>query len=300
MVNFNPSLPYPPAVLAEEVKSLPLSISEIRSAYEDLHFSTLDIIFAQEMTSFDPKIDRFDNIALFKKSLVKLKAMPPEEYCFNANQIDISEERSLIATQYPFKALGQYYFWLTCLEKSAYIVDLTSEEERRKNHMQCYYPTSVGEKKSFQELTIRCEAEESLDTVPQCQIWTYQIFFKEEPCKQVKRVHFQNWPDHQASGLDDVIPLIHYLQTLEVEERQMPLIHCRAGVGRTGTLSTILAIAQLAKEQTLTSENLLPQLNALILKGRSQRSPYFVQQLSQYRMLVRLWEKIVADPDCLK
>ena len=43
MVNFNPSLPYPPAVLAEEVKSLPLSISEIRSAYEDLHFSTLDI-----------------------------------------------------------------------------------------------------------------------------------------------------------------------------------------------------------------------------------------------------------------
>jgi len=302
MVNFNPSLSTlseTQSCVKKEIAEESIDLATIHSAYRELLFKTSFISLDENIVHFDPVIDRFKDIEIFKKTLIHLSEMD-EKYCFNANQVKISSHLSLIVTQYPFREIGQYYFWQTCLQKSPYIIDLTNELEcsQVRNQMSAYYPLSVGEEKQIRHLSIVCTAKKQLGNLANCSVSTYKILSEDVLLKEVKRIHFQAWPDHEDIDLHSLLELLNFLQTLELKDEESPMIHCRAGVGRTGTLSTILSIIQ-NREILMNKDNLLTELNRLILEGRQQRSPHFVQKLTQYIMLVRFCEKIIDDPNCL-
>ncbi len=69
------------------------------------------------------------------------------------------------------------------------------------------------------------------------------------------------------------------------------MLHCSAGVGRTGTVSTAVAVLKGIKEGEITKENYLKVIDNIILKGRSDRGPLFVQKVEQYKLIIELAEE---------
>ena len=67
----------------------------------------------------------------------------------------------------------------------------------------------------------------------------------------------------------------------------IPFIHCRAGVGRTGTISTCLSVARYIDAGKLTKEeDILEVVDATIAMGRICRSALFVQTPGQYQAVL--------------
>lgn len=72
------------------------------------------------------------------------------------------------------------------------------------------------------------------------------------------------------------------------------LVHCRAGVGRSGTLTGAADVLQLYKDRKLTADNWEDQVDNCILDLRRQRSNMMVQDFSQYVALRNYAERLVA------
>jgi len=76
----------------------------------------------------------------------------------------------------------------------------------------------------------------------------------------------------------------------ELHPNKIPFFHCRAGVGRTGTVISGLVINELSKgkidKHFFESEQYtLNKLKDIVLTGRKARGPLFVQNASQFQLL---------------
>ncbi|XP_046554700.1 receptor-type tyrosine-protein phosphatase F-like [Haliotis rubra] len=67
--------------------------------------------------------------------------------------------------------------------------------------------------------------------------------------RSVIQFHFTSWPDH---GVPDTLALVHYIWLVRqtVAERDGPLlVHCSAGIGRTGTYIAVDSLIDQAREE---------------------------------------------------
>lgn len=71
-------------------------------------------------------------------------------------------------------------------------------------------------------------------------------------------------------------------------------IHCRAGVGRTGTLITALLLKEKIESGVIHKQNLDDSLIDLLLQLRHQRGPKFVENKAQLDLLRRYAESLLA------
>ena len=84
--------------------------------------------------------------------------------------------------------------------------------------------------------------------------------------KQVKHFHFTAWPDHDVPSLhDELLQFIGYVQENITQSEAPILVHCSAGVGRTGTFITLF------------------NLRAAILKGKPISIYYLVHEMREHR-----------------
>lgn len=101
--------------------------------------------------------------------------------------------------------------------------------------------------------------------------------------KDIKHIWFTNWPDH---GVPKNMTLFHAFITYVYEDMKKggnTVIHCSAGVGRTGVVYIILKLLSeplLGKQ--LNSKTVLDKIDELIIKARQYRNLLFVQSLEQY------------------
>jgi protein tyrosine phosphatase len=177
-----------------------------------------------------------------------------------------------IASQAPLKE-DLNIFWRGVFEGDYMIVDLTTlhdiqEEER-------YYPSTFEDPLNLKDFKISLIKEDGF-------FKEYSIIEKstnEE--KIIRRYHFQNWKDFSAVTvpiLDDLVKLL--------EKENNLWVHCRAGVGRTGTLITALFLKRMVEKGEITKENLDSTLLDLIVELRKQRGRCFVQQPAQLQLLL--------------
>jgi protein tyrosine phosphatase len=109
--------------------------------------------------------------------------------------------------------------------------------------------------------------------------------------------HYRYWPDGGIIGLEALDALVDYVSTYPKVG-----IHCVAGVGRTGTLTTAAFIKHLIQKGRIQeSDFTLNWLHDLVLQLRRQRSCKWVSTILQYELLYRygLWQfrKQSATPD---
>jgi len=196
------------------------------------------------------KKNRYANIAAYDHSRVKLnpiRGVPHSDY-FNANYISGYEKDAVyIASQGPIDSvLGDFWRMIWDANVSA-IVMLTNLVERGKKKCSQYWP-DMGSVE-FEEVTVNLISVESyVDYTIRCLSIT-RSGFKES--RTVYQFHYTTWPDHGIpESPTDLLNLQRKLRKTFPFSLDSPIvIHCSAGVGRTGTFIVIDAMLHLLRSQ---------------------------------------------------
>ncbi|KAM4723203.1 receptor-type tyrosine-protein phosphatase eta-like [Rhinophrynus dorsalis] len=181
--------------------------------------------------------NRYTNVLPYDHSRVKLLIQdhPTDDY-INANYIPgFNMKKEFIAAQGPLPATVQD-FWRMIWEKNiCVVVMLTRCVELGKVKCEEYWPTEQA--KEFGDLLVHLTNETVL---PDWTVRDFKVINKlSNENQQVRQYHFTAWPDHGVPKTTDV--LINFRNTLWDYVKMCPpnspvLVHCSAGVGRTGTL----------------------------------------------------------------
>ncbi|XP_074477040.1 receptor-type tyrosine-protein phosphatase H-like isoform X3 [Sebastes fasciatus] len=224
--------------------------------------------------------NRFNNVLPYDWCRVKLTSSPngSSDY-INANYMPgYNSSREYIATQGPLPSTVNDFWRMIWEQRVNGIVMVTNCTEGGKTKCQRYWPADRKPCLNGELLvTIRSEQEEPY--------WTLREFSVKHSNnsgeRTVKHFHFTAWPDHGVpQGTEALIQFRGLVRRhIEREGAGAPtVVHCSAGVGRTGTIIALdVLLQQLEKERAVG-------INGFVHKMRLSR-PHMVQTESQYVFL---------------
>ncbi|XP_031727731.1 receptor-type tyrosine-protein phosphatase delta-like isoform X20 [Anarrhichthys ocellatus] len=267
----------------------PVPISELADHTERLKAND-NLKFSQEYESIDPgqqftwensnlevnkPKNRYANVIAYDHSRVILSGIdgvPGSDY-INANYVDgYRRQNAYIATQGSLpETFGE--FWRMVWEQhTANIIMMTKLEEKSRVKCDQYWPTRGTETYGLIQVTL-------LDTV---ELATYSVrtfaLYKSgsNEKREVRHFQFTAWPDHGVP--EHPTPFLAFLRRVKAcnpPDAGPMVVHCSAGVGRTGCFIVIEAMAERIKhEKTL-------DIYGHVTLMRSQRN-YMVQTEDQY------------------
>ncbi|KAJ8731565.1 hypothetical protein PYW07_004729 [Mythimna separata] len=243
--------------------------------------------------------NRYRDIAPYDSTRVILKNGPTGDY-INASYINMEIPNSdlvltYIATQGPLSTTVGDFWQMVWESESNLIVMLTVLTERGRTKCHQYWP-KVGNipLKATNSLTILTTSEQNHGHYVR-----REMTMKENTgaCRNVTQLQYTAWPDHgvpedQAAFISftqlcsqlrkhaALIPTVVDPDEIEEERELDPpmIVHCSAGVGRTGALVLCeVALALAARRQPLYPLDLVRTM-------RAQR-PMCIQNASQYKFV---------------
>ncbi|KAM6069048.1 receptor-type tyrosine-protein phosphatase eta isoform 4-T4 [Theristicus caerulescens] len=234
--------------------------------------------FAAELAENRGK-NRYNNVLPYDISRVKLsdQGCATDDY-INANYMPgYNSKKAFIAAQGPLPNTIED-FWRMIWEKNIYsIVMLTKCVEQARTKCEQYWPDKQS--KSYGDIIVKMVSEIVLPE------WTIRDFTVEKSgtpeSHTVRQFHFTSWPDHGVPETTDL--LINFRHLVHEYSSQNPidsptLVHCSAGVGRTGTFIAIdRLIQQIEMENTV-------DVYGVVYDLRMHR-PLMVQTEDQYVFL---------------
>lgn len=260
------------------------AISTIENLWIHLKQKTQVHLEGLEFLSQDYVKHRFSNIPCPKKTAISIAG----QY-IHANKVGEGiAQRMFVASQAPL--LEDYEtFWKAIFEVGAIIVDLTTLKDQTDGDVTKYYPDELNKKMQCGSISVKL-IEGSDDT------YTYQITSTETgSVKNVKRYHYADWKDFDAVSLSTLHTLVQKVETLSPHIKDLVWVHCRAGVGRTGTLITALILKEKIEGGEINTENLVTSLETIILELRKERGSAFIQQESQLNLLCQYAHFLIAS-----
>lgn len=223
---------------------------------------------------------RFPNISCPKDTCVSV-AGSSELLYLHANHVHF-DELHLIISQYPLKS--QIPLFWRASEKACLIIDLTNDKDMQKG-LSPYAPR-LGKNWSDHEMVVDCTEKRALYGT-KAHLYTYQVKgLDSSTCGfHITRLHYEGWNDFDGINEDDLDFIIRIFKQYQKNPAKPIIIHCRAGVGRSGTISVSYAIALLIEQGKVDASNLMDHICRLILEGRGQRGAGFVQTPEQLQSI---------------
>ncbi|XP_067605100.1 receptor-type tyrosine-protein phosphatase eta isoform X2 [Pseudorca crassidens] len=247
--------------------------------YEDLKLVGISLPkYAAELAENRGK-NRYNNVLPYDISRVKLSvhAHSTDDY-INANYMPgYHSKREFIATQGPLPNTLKD-FWRMVWEKNVYaVVMLTKCAEQGRTKCEEYWPSKQAQ--DYGDITVAMTSEIVLPE------WTIRDFtvqnIQTSESHTLRQFHFTSWPDHGVPDTTDLLINFRYLvrDYMKQSPPESPiLVHCSAGVGRTGTFIAIdRLIYQMEDENTV-------DVYGIVYDLRMHR-PLMVQTEDQYVFL---------------
>ncbi|XP_019717483.1 receptor-type tyrosine-protein phosphatase delta-like isoform X15 [Hippocampus comes] len=275
----------------------PVPISELADNIERLKAND-NLKFSQEYESVDPgqqftwensnlevnkPKNRYANVIAYDHSRVILsgiEGVPGSDY-INANYIDgYRRQNAYIATQGSLPETFGDFWRMVWEQHTANIIMMTKLEEKSRmpsyffSKVKCdqYWPTRGTETYGLIQVTL-------LDTV---ELATYSVrtfaLYKSgsNEKREVRHFQFTAWPDHGVP--EHPTPFLAFLRRVKAcnpADAGPMIVHCSAGVGRTGCFIVIDAMAERIKHEKAVD------IYGHVTLMRSQRN-YMVQTEDQY------------------
>ncbi|XP_031348305.1 receptor-type tyrosine-protein phosphatase delta-like isoform X2 [Photinus pyralis] len=178
--------------------------------------------------------NRYNNLIAYDHTRVKLQKLEGDEFSdyINANYIEgYKTSNGYIATQGP-KPTTVVDFWRMIWQENVnYIVMLANVIEGGKKKTEQYWP-NLGESLVYGDVQIDYLHSE---IYADYEYRTFAVQCKNEE-RTVEQLHFVSWPDHGVPLYSQsLVPFLRKLLTIP-QGKAPVVVHCSAGVGRTGTI----------------------------------------------------------------
>ncbi|MFP2239596.1 protein-tyrosine phosphatase family protein [Pseudescherichia vulneris] len=241
-----------------------------------------------------PNLQRYNDIGTAVCSQIRTSngtAMP-------ANKIAINGQEIAMRCQYPKAEHMAEHCRMLLEQKPAVVVVLSSSNDIAEKKLPMYF----CESKNYDGIQVTTapkinkKTRIKVDTQLESLILNNYIMKINDGQKESMHsvIHVTNWPDKTSINVRDLNELTHYIKN-KISDKcaenndlsEKPLIHCNAGVGRTGTLIGAMALADNANQHSV--EN-------IVLNMRETGSGKMVQTLGQYQTLCEFNEMLRAGP----
>ncbi|XP_046699071.1 receptor-type tyrosine-protein phosphatase delta-like isoform X3 [Silurus meridionalis] len=267
----------------------PIPIMDLSDHLERLKAND-NLKFSQEYESIDPgqqftwehsnlevnkAKNRYANVIAYDHSRVLLSsidAIPGSDY-INANYIDgYRKQNAYIATQGSLPETFGDFWRMIWEQRSANIVMMTKLEERSRVKCDQYWPNRGSETYGLIQVTL-------LDTVELATYCVRTFALYKSGCsekREVRQFQFTAWPDHGVP--EHPTPFLAFLRRVKAcnpPDAGPMVVHCSAGVGRTGCFIVIDAMLERIKHEKTVD------IYGHVTLMRAQRN-YMVQTEDQY------------------
>lgn len=204
-----------------------------------------------------------------------------------------------IATQGPLPNTVNDFWFMVWQERSDCIVMVTREIERNKNMCYRYWPTIEQPTLKCGPIEIKILSEEPKkahgdDYVRRKFELRYSGSDENNDCRDSRRViqyQYFSWPDQRTpSNPDSILSFLHEINR-NPTPRSPLIVHCSAGIGRSGALIVIDMLIDQLKYYRLTYEI---DIQRIVKVVRSQRSG-LVQTEAQYKFIYLAIQRYIAS-----
>ncbi|XP_014115753.1 PREDICTED: receptor-type tyrosine-protein phosphatase S isoform X8 [Pseudopodoces humilis] len=270
----------------------PISISELAEHTEHLKAND-NLKLSQEYESIDPgqqftwehsnlevnkPKNRYANVIAYDHSrviLLPIEGIVGSDY-INANYIDgYRKQNAYIATQGPLPETFGDFWRMVWEQRSATIVMMTKLEEKSRIKCDQYWPGRGSDTYGMIQVIL-------LDTIELATfcVRTFSLHKNGSSEKrEVRQFQFTAWPDHGVPEYPTpFLAFLRRVKTCNPPDAGPIVVHCSAGVGRTGCFIVIDAMLERIKHEKTVD------IYGHVTLMRSQRN-YMVQTEDQYSFI---------------
>ena len=243
----------------------------------------------------DPLICRYKDVYPYQHNVIKI---PNNHQFVNASFMHIEFRKSFIASQGPNDNTVDD-FWQMCFQyKVTRILMLCNEIEDNKKKCSNYWDNNM---KSQIFKNIKTEILFQNNSLER-KIITIQNTANNE-VRQFPHMQFKEWPDHSTPNIQNYVKLFRELFNFvderyndKVTENDPVLVHCSAGIGRTGVFLTLYAICKEINKQIEngSSDVIIFNVFNFVRKLKEMRM-FSVENINQYNFLYKFLEEYLIE-----
>ncbi|XP_036026505.1 receptor-type tyrosine-protein phosphatase S isoform X8 [Onychomys torridus] len=270
--------PIPIADMAEHTERLKANDSlKLSQEYESIDPGQQFTWEHSNLEANKPK-NRYANVIAYDHSRVilqPLEGIVGSDY-INANYVDgYRRQNAYIATQGPLPETFGDFWRMVWEQRSATVVMMTRLEEKSRIKCDQYWPNRGTETYGFIQVTLL----DTMELATFC-IRTFSLHKNGSSEKrEVRHFQFTAWPDHGVPEYPTpFLAFLRRVKTCNPPDAGPIVVHCSAGVGRTGCFIVIDAMLERIKTEKTVD------VYGHVTLMRSQRN-YMVQTEDQYSFI---------------
>lgn len=264
--------------------------------------------FQFDETKNQVRLDRYQDISpytynrviLNDKKNIMSQSYINADYIYNITDSSKQENPDFIATQGPIPTSYDHFWRMVWQENVEHIVMLCglSEEGRIINDM--YWPEKVTNVVVYDYMRVTCTKETKHNDF----YWKREFNILNQNSnvtRQVTQWHAVGWPDRKVPRIEYTDYLEELLKNIIEAKETKPkipvIVHCSAGVGRTGTFMSLYYLWSLVRyyknNKLLANEKTGLSVFGTVRALREQRM-LAVQTVEQYYYLYAFMKRIVS------